>query len=303
MNSGLKAPFFSIVVPSYNRAHLLPHTIDLILKQQYESYEILIVDDGSEDDTERVIQENYSTRYPQVKYFKKINEERGAARNFGFEKASGKYVIFFDSDDQMESDYLKTLYENIINLDPDFISPKFKMVNEHNEDIGLGNRYKNAGWYKQEDFLKGNFVACHVCVKKRLPFYIPFENDRNFAVMEDWIFMLNNLKNYRLYLIDKVCVNMLEHSDRSMANNELVIQRRLHATKHLTENLDLPKQQIRILKGFSYYFCGIHAYLDNQRSTCFSFILKSIKNIGFNKDLILLAIKNILGYQFVQKIK
>ena len=100
--------FFSIIIPVYNRSHLLGETIDTVLMQNHPDFEIIIVDDGSTESIKKVLDEKYNNE-PRIKYFRKQNEERGAARNYGLKQAKGDYAVFFDSDDFMKPHYLETL--------------------------------------------------------------------------------------------------------------------------------------------------------------------------------------------------
>ena len=87
---------FSIIIPTYNRAAFIRNTIQSLLNQSYSNFEIIVVDDGSKDNTDEIVKEITD---PRVLYFKKENAERGAARNYGLNLAKGTYVNFFDSDD------------------------------------------------------------------------------------------------------------------------------------------------------------------------------------------------------------
>jgi GT2 family glycosyltransferase len=89
-------PLVSVVIPTYNRAHLIGRTIDSVLAQSYPNVELVIVDDGSKDDTRGVIAGKYDQR---VRYFAKPNGGPASARNFGFREARGDYVALLDSDD------------------------------------------------------------------------------------------------------------------------------------------------------------------------------------------------------------
>src|SRR6185503_8842162 len=97
--------FFSIIIPVYNRSQLLCEAIDTILIQTHQHFEIIIVDDGSTENIKQVLGEKYNDQQ-KIKYFRKQNEERGAARNFGLARATGDYAVFFDSDDFMKPHYL-----------------------------------------------------------------------------------------------------------------------------------------------------------------------------------------------------
>src|SRR5882672_6620269 len=101
MTSG--GPQFSIVMPTYNRAHMVGKTIASILRNDFTDFEVLVVDDGSEDDTEALIAKLTD---PRIHYYKKENGERGAARNYGAIRANGRYINFFDSDDVMYPNHL-----------------------------------------------------------------------------------------------------------------------------------------------------------------------------------------------------
>jgi glycosyltransferase involved in cell wall biosynthesis len=81
----LSSPLFSIVIPTYNRAHLITKTIESVLAQEDGDFEILVVDDGSSDNTGEVVSRIFD---PRLTYFRKENAERGAARNFGFRKST-----------------------------------------------------------------------------------------------------------------------------------------------------------------------------------------------------------------------
>ena len=94
----METPLFSIIIPTYNRAALIAKTLDTVLTQTLYSYEVLIIDDGSTDNTEAIVQPYLDDK---VKYYKKENAERAAARNYGTRLAKGAYVNLFDSDDCM----------------------------------------------------------------------------------------------------------------------------------------------------------------------------------------------------------
>src|SRR5262249_48223208 len=90
--------FFSIVVPTYNRAPLLKETLLSILQQHAADFELIVVDDGSGANTGEVVGMFGDQR---IVYIRTSNRERGAARNSGLSIAKGEYVNFFDSDDTM----------------------------------------------------------------------------------------------------------------------------------------------------------------------------------------------------------
>lgn len=101
---------FSIIIPTYNRAQLITKAIQSVIDQTYPVWELIIVDDGSTDNTEEIV-ESFKDR--RINYFKKVHEERSVARNFGIEKSNGLYLCFLDDDDYYVPEFLKKFYDKI----------------------------------------------------------------------------------------------------------------------------------------------------------------------------------------------
>ena len=101
---------FSVIIPTYNRAHLISQAIESILAQTYPVWELIIVDDGSTDNTREVVNKYQDKR---IKYFFKKNEERSIARNYGISKASGDYISFLDDDDYYLPQFFEEFYKKI----------------------------------------------------------------------------------------------------------------------------------------------------------------------------------------------
>jgi len=91
-------PRVSIIIPTYNRAYLLGRAIKSVLKQTYQDFEIIVVDDGSTDNTEEVVKGFNKEKVKYIKY--KVNRGGNAARNTGLKNAYGKLIAFLDSDDE-----------------------------------------------------------------------------------------------------------------------------------------------------------------------------------------------------------
>src|SRR4051794_36269759 len=90
-------PLVSVVIPAFNRAFILPEALDSVLAQTFKDFELIVVDDGSTDDTEEVLRPYVERRG--VRFLPQANQGPAAARNRGIEAARGKYVAFLDSDD------------------------------------------------------------------------------------------------------------------------------------------------------------------------------------------------------------
>ena len=120
----MNTPLVSIVIPTFNRAFLIAETLDSVLAQTYTNWECIVVDDGSTDATKELLND-YCEKDPRFQYHQRPNSRTkgaNACRNYGFELSTGEYIQFFDSDDQIDSNILKSCV-NIYKSNPkvDFI--------------------------------------------------------------------------------------------------------------------------------------------------------------------------------------
>lgn len=121
-------PYFSIITPTYNRAHCLPQMVASVQAQTFSQFEHIIVDDGSNDDTERLLNQINSSDY-RVAIIKQKNHGRSHARNVGINAARGTYLCFLDSDDAWNADYLMHLHDAIQQSGATFLATKMVWVN------------------------------------------------------------------------------------------------------------------------------------------------------------------------------
>jgi glycosyltransferase involved in cell wall biosynthesis len=101
-------PLFSVIIPTYNRAPLLGACIEAVLKQKFTDWELIVVDDGSTDNTEEVVFPYLQDK--RCKYIKQENKGVSAARNKGAAIANGNYLLFLDSDDFVATNWLESFY-------------------------------------------------------------------------------------------------------------------------------------------------------------------------------------------------
>ncbi len=117
----MKNSYISIIVPVYNVEKFLPRCVDSILSQTFSDFELLLIDDGSEDGSRKICDE-YAVIDKRVRVFHKNNEGASIARNLGIKKSKGKFLVFVDSDDYIASDYIQTFCEILSKYDrPDII--------------------------------------------------------------------------------------------------------------------------------------------------------------------------------------
>lgn len=114
----------SIIIPAYNAEKYIKRCLDSVIQIKYFNKEIIVIDDGSEDDTGDIC-DIYAQRYNEVKVFHKKNGGVSSARNMGLDIANGKYIFFVDSDDSVEKDYVDKLS---IMGDEDFVQGGCKLI-------------------------------------------------------------------------------------------------------------------------------------------------------------------------------
>ena len=137
-------PLVSIIIPTYNRAHLIGETIESIIAQTYGNWECIIVDDGSIDHTEKTIN-YYCNKDNRIKYYKRTKKYKAGgngARNYGFELSGGEYIIWFDSDDIMLPNKIKDDIQEAVNYDLDFVissgfSSNFELQNLKEKPLNI----------------------------------------------------------------------------------------------------------------------------------------------------------------------
>lgn len=101
--------FFSVIIPTYNRKHLLKRSIESVIKQSFNDFELIVVDDGSSDGTSDFVRENY----PKVILIEQDNHGVSHARNRGIERSSGEWICFLDSDDEWLAHKLEKQFQFI----------------------------------------------------------------------------------------------------------------------------------------------------------------------------------------------
>lgn len=122
----------SLIIPVYNVEKFIEKCLVSVINQTYANIEIIIVNDGSKDNS-GCICKKYANLDSRIKYFEKENGGLASARNYGLEKASGEYVLFLDSDDFMSLNALEVLLSNLKDTDADVAIGKITMVKEFDE--------------------------------------------------------------------------------------------------------------------------------------------------------------------------
>jgi teichuronic acid biosynthesis glycosyltransferase TuaG len=169
----MQQPLISIITPNYNSEKFITDTIESVINQTYENWELIIVDDYSKDQSIDIIKQ-YSDKDPRIQLIKlENNSGPGICRNKGISKASGKYLTFIDSDDLWLENFLEISMKHIIH------SNGFVFASYHRYDENLEPKYKDFIVPKSvtySDILKTNSISCltaFIDIEKLGKFYMP----------------------------------------------------------------------------------------------------------------------------------
>jgi glycosyltransferase involved in cell wall biosynthesis len=165
-------PLISIITPVYNVEKFITETIESVLAQTYSNWELVLVDDGSTDDSTRICKE-YSLREDRIKYFHKQNGGQASARNLGIKNAKGEYITFLDSDDLYAEDKLEQHFIDLAEKPADFYYGAGYMIYENRTSNKVVEYDWFYGEYSGKDFFKILYHSCSVninsvLVKKKL---------------------------------------------------------------------------------------------------------------------------------------
>jgi glycosyltransferase involved in cell wall biosynthesis len=217
--------FFSVIIPTYNRSAFLADAIDSALKQTYQEFEIIIVDDGSTDTTRQLVEERYSSN-EKVKYVYQQNSERAAARNHGARIAKGDYICFFDSDDKLYEHHLETALDFIKSKDrPEIIHLNYDIRNSQSFVIGSGRIMTGTA---NKEMIVGNFLSCNgVFIRSDISKKNSFNENRKLSAMEDWELWLRLAAQYPIHCCNTITSTIVDHEHRSVleTKKEKLIER------------------------------------------------------------------------------
>lgn len=147
----------SVIVPVYNDEQYLADCVDSILRQSYQDIELILVDDGSTDDSPQIC-ENYRERDARVRVLHKANGGVGSSRNAGLAMATGDYILFVDNDDWLVDDHIEQLYRHLTENDADIAAAnytEFRMADQNyriwlNDSDYYEKNYSIQEWFQQQ---------------------------------------------------------------------------------------------------------------------------------------------------------
>lgn len=301
----MNSPLVSVIIPTYNRAHLIGETLDSVLVQSYINWECIVVDDGSTDETALLLNE-YCEKDARFQYQKRPNgRPKGAnvCRNYGFELSKGEYVNWFDDDDVMLEDFIKIKFDAFTpNIDlvicsgyfvDDLLQNRIKMLINNEFDL-----FKNFVLWRQQTITNSVLFRKSFLENKEL-FSIKIVRGQEAELFSRLFFQLPketySIVNSHLFLYR-------QHADTITArNNEYIKSFRESesyiAFEYLKKSIqikDLDLIQFNYARLIGLFFKGI----ENNHFENSNFILKSLLTLLSKTNKKLYIELFVFGYLF-----
>lgn len=251
-------PFFSVIVPTYNRRNLIAVAMRSVLMQTFQSWELIIVDDGSTDDTEQVVSNFVDSR---IKYIKKNHAERSAARNYGIENSVGRYVCFLDSDDYYLDFHLQT-FRDRIQREQYAEALYFCNTSENCDGIVTELPFNPRPARNNVEFVLLNLIGVpRICISRQILANYKFNIE--LTIGEDREFLARVVAKYPIIHIPVSTQVIVDHANRSVAiNNYRSYVQNLETARYLLANFKqhLSAQAKRYIMAKGYNGMMSHHY-------------------------------------------
>lgn len=257
VNSGGPLPLVTVIVTTYNRAKLLLETISSILNQSFADFELIVVDNMSEDATEGYVTGLDDRR---IRFFKNPNNGIIAVnRNFGIKRARGKYIAFCDDDDLWFPDKLKTQVEFMD------ASPDVGLTFSNAETFGDGSAgravYAKGESESVKDFnslLRGNKIAAFTVMvaRKCLDDVGLFDESPEFKSIEDYDLWLRVARKYALACMPQMLGRYRVHSARTSGDDVFEKKKLLRLVEKFKKSGLVDRREARMMESHVHWMIG-----------------------------------------------
>lgn len=218
------SPVVSVVVPVYNGQESVKRCIASLMAQTYENLEIILVNDGSTDDTGKICR-NLADRDCRIKFYSQDNKGVSAARNLGLNYTTGDYVCFVDADDYVEKEFVEKHLSNFV-LDENIDLSVCGFVDETlDQQVIHKSEISRSYVYDVKEFNKNDFVpyVCWQIMVKRavLDHQRPIRFDEHISIREDFLFLYTVLVNCRRVALSPDVLYHSIYSEDSLSHTAL----------------------------------------------------------------------------------
>ena len=284
----------SIITPTYNRAHLLPRMVNSVINQTNKDWELIIVDDGSTDNTVEIVQPFLNDT--RIKYIKKENSGAAHTRNVGAENSKGGYITFLDSDDEAKPEWLQEVITEVNNSNSQLICCGCDVIDNHGNLIEINLPVSDTELFGTKDY---KMIGGVYIVKREIFIAVGgFDNELTSGQHSELSFRLlpyifnsgGKIVNIYNSLI-KIHIHL---GERIRGNPEMKYK---GTTYCLEKHQDFFSDKPKIRSNYEGTI-GRNAYLTGRKKESIHFFIKSFKSNPTPKKfgrLIIYGFKNYLG--------
>lgn len=206
-------PYFTIVIPTYNRAHRIRKTIDSVLMQTFHDFELIVVDDGSTDNTAEIVNGVNDRR---ITLLSTTNRERAAARNTGISRSTGEYITFLDSDDLLYPEHLSEAHKALEVRRSEVYHQAYEVKTERGTVISTAV-LSGSHPINELLFTTGNVMSCMgVFIRNDVAKANRFDETRSLSGVEDWELWIRLAAQYDIHHGTTVTAALIQHEGRSV---------------------------------------------------------------------------------------
>ncbi|MEJ7770119.1 MAG: glycosyltransferase [Chitinophagaceae bacterium] len=236
----------SIIIPCYNHGNYLGEAIESIIAQTYRHYEIIVVDDGSTDDSKA-----QALKY-EINYVFQLNQGLSAARNTGIKHSKGKYLVFLDADDLLFPDALSiNLHQLKQNQQLAFVHGAYHKVFEKGSRIEKGKVLKIEDYYRQ--LLHGNYIGMHATIMYQRWVFDFFLYDVSLKACEDYDIYLKIARQYPIAHHGEMIAVYRIHGYNMSGNLALMLETALIVLKRQQDVLVNAAEKSCYMSGLDFY--------------------------------------------------
>lgn len=248
----------SVVIPTYNYGHYINRAIDSILNQTVLPVEIIIIDDGSTDNTEQIISKNYlNNGNDKIIYIKKINGGAASARNLGIKNAKGEFILMLDADDKLEPNSIKIFTEKVKQF------PMADMVTGGNLSVKSSQhkKYRPAPLVKENKldnfkaFLNKKLSISHGKFIVRKSKFDLIKYPEHLLSNEDISVIAQLIATCNIVTVDATIVQYFHHNDSLRYNHKFVEKAGLSVVDTVFDSKILPPEFLKYRSTFYTHRC------------------------------------------------
>jgi glycosyltransferase involved in cell wall biosynthesis len=283
--SNSKKTIVSVIIPCYNHGYYLPKAIESVLNQTYQNFEIIVIDDGSTDDTKEAC-----LMYPSAKYFYQVNAGLSAARNSGVKYSSGDYLVFLDADDWLLETALESNLDLLIKKNEiAFVSGGHELYYEPEDKTWLVQKEVDKETYLK--LLEGNFIGMHATVLYQRWVFDTFKFDTSLPYCEDYDLYLQITRQHPVIHHTGLIAVYRLHDNNMSSNYSRMMKYALLVLSNQEKNLITSAEKESFLIGIafwkSYYSKKIYDHLCAQLySTLYNFNKEEIECLKTNSPML-----------------